>query len=917
MKLSLALLFLLIGHLSNAQAAYQDSAQYYYDKGQYAKALPFGIKAVAAAEAGMKEDSLAVLSRYTLGAIYFGLARYDSAKKHYDAAAAGAKKWYGAASETYGRYLVDVGTMYRESGRLQEAAKVYDEAISILEKIDVPYRNSYAFSLIQKAMLYHLTGDYGKAEDLLLKAGAIAPHAPLEKKTEYALSLHELGRLYDRMRNYASQEKTQLLVLDMLKEMYGEDHPAYGSAINNLAVVYQRRKQWEKADSMFRKSLDIKKRANGTNSSAYIMVLSNIGIINTEMGRYDTAEKYLKENVAIAYSMGGEETLQYPFCLTGLARLYAWSGRPQLADSLFKRALAIYNKLGVKRNSNRLKQLYDMPRLIYANDSANAVIYLKEAVEVEQSLLLDKLEFMSEPELFTYVKGLETAMARPYMFLMKYKSPVITGLAYNNRLLVNGIGLQNTRVLYENMGLTAEKDIATAWKKYLNLKSSYNNYLLTPIAQRRVNMDSIAVLLNQLEKDLLRQSADYRNMKEKLSTTWQDIRRQLKPGEASIEFVRYAYKYDTYENSKADSVFYAALLIRSTDEAPHFISLLEEKELVAALNRYAYKSAVATRGIAGSKGLSSSGTGLFRTLWQPLEPFLSGIHTVYFAPDGLLHRIAFAAIPDQQGRLLCDKYSLVQLTSTAEVARRQEGSADLSSFALFGGINYNKEKALNSKTANRSAGSFSFLPNSLKEINAIKTLTGRSSKKTIAFTGYEATEEKFSSLKDSSSPEVIHFATHGFALPELADGEKRTGGAFKSSDNPLVRCGLAMSGANDGWNGLAAAVTDDGILTGLEISGVRLPDTKLAVLSACETGLGQVEGSEGVFGLQRAFKLAGVNYIMASLWQVPDSETARFMETFYSYLLGGKTIRAAFLATQQFMRQRYTPYYWAGFTLVQ
>jgi CHAT domain-containing protein len=208
------------------------------------------------------------------------------------------------------------------------------------------------------------------------------------------------------------------------------------------------------------------------------------------------------------------------------------------------------------------------------------------------------------------------------------------------------------------------------------------------------------------------------------------------------------------------------------------------------------------------------------------------------------------------------------------------------------------------------------LPNTLKEIRNIEKAMQTKQKFVYTYVADKATETAFKNLSNKTSPSVIHFATHGFTIIDTAKNNI-TSNTFKVSDNPLLRSGLVLAGGNKGWQGKANSNEDDGILTALEISAAQLQNTQLAVLSACETGTGELRGSEGIFGLQRAFKLAGVNYIMASLWQVPDKETAEFMNTFYTTWLTGKTIRQAFLATQQTMRKKYAPYYWAGFTLVQ
>ena len=137
-----------------------------------------------------------------------------------------------------------------------------------------------------------------------------------------------------------------------------------------------------------------------------------------------------------------------------------------------------------------------------------------------------------------------------------------------------------------------------------------------------------------------------------------------------------------------------------------------------------------------------------------------------------------------------------------------------------------------------------------------------------------------------------------------------------------MRSGLVFAGANDVWSRQKdtydnSSYFEDGVLTAQEVATIDMRKTELVVLSACETGLGDIKGSEGVYGLQRSFKMAGVEYIIMSLWQVPDKETAEFMTTFYTNLAKTNDIRDSFNLTQHAMRKKYDPYYWGAFILVE
>lgn len=903
-----------------------DSTTYYVNKGQITSAMPFAKRNFEAIRDNAGNDSIYIVVTSRLASIYYAQLKYDSALLYYINASDRAKKLYGETSAQHGSYLVPVATMYRELGQYEDAEQLFQNATAILKQTDDPYgRSLYVSCLSEYASLYITTGNLNKAEELCLHARDLA-HKDSANVSVYVSTLEKLGRLYKKLRFYKKQEAMAMEIFEIYKEKYGANYYKYVHAIAGLADVYHSNQNLVKADSIYKRALHITQQATGKNSVANVYLLRHIGIVNTEMGKYEEAEKYLKEAMKIVNENGGATSPLYPMCGNNLARLYIVSGKKELAEPLFQKSLTLYSRLGLRLSSARMDVLYDMAALLSADDPTKAAKYLKEAMVAENELLLNKLDFLPETELLTYLKEMRDASYNPYRFLLHHNSPVIAGAVYNSRLLVSGIGLENTRVLYRNMEQSGDSVLTMLWKNFLQQKLYYTNLLLSPAAQRNPGADTIATKLNQQEKEILRRSAEYRDMKNRLSTTWQDVQKHLLPGETAIEFVKFNGQAYSYTDLKvADTAYYAALLLRPQDTAPQFVILCEENQLAAAMKKFPYKALINSRGQKQAAYAQNSTNALYRLLWQPLEPFLTHTKTVYFSPDGLLHRVAFAAIPYKNDGLLCDKYDLVQLTSTRQIALKETRSPAPISIAMFGGINYNSQPVstmpqLYSRihNGNRSADldSFRFLPNTLAEINAIKKEAAAAQKLFIVFTGDNATESAFRNLRGGHSPEIIHFATHGFTLSDTAI-HNTSATTFRASDNPLVRCGLVMTGGNKGWNGKAAPGEDDGILTGLEISNVQLPNTQLAVLSACETGLGKIEGSEGVFGLQRAFKLAGVNYIISSLWQVPDKETSEFMETFYACRLGGKTIREAFLHTQQLMRKKYAPYYWAGFTLVK
>jgi CHAT domain-containing protein len=253
----------------------------------------------------------------------------------------------------------------------------------------------------------------------------------------------------------------------------------------------------------------------------------------------------------------------------------------------------------------------------------------------------------------------------------------------------------------------------------------------------------------------------------------------------------------------------------------------------------------------------------------------------------------------------------------------------------MGGVQYNTDKT--------KKEIWNYLPGTLNETDNIQSFLEKKKHSVNLFAANDANETNFK--KQAQKANVLHISTHGFFFPdpeqvreevkknevneeniifrgtEALDSAERGSSlyanwSFVINKNPLMRSGLVLAGANDVWQRNALEEGEDGILTAQEVSNLDLRNTKLVVLSACETGLGDIKGSEGVFGLQRAFKMAGAEYLIMSLWQVPDKETAEFMELFYKNLVKVKDIPKAFNVTQQVMRKKYDPYYWAAFILI-
>lgn len=212
------------------------------------------------------------------------------------------------------------------------------------------------------------------------------------------------------------------------------------------------------------------------------------------------------------------------------------------------------------------------------------------------------------------------------------------------------------------------------------------------------------------------------------------------------------------------------------------------------------------------------------------------------------------------------------------------------------------------------------LPSKMREIDSIQFMLKQMQVPVTTTVGSRATEEAFKAL-NGKSPKVLHLATHGFFLPisqSKTTNDLHLANAFTMQQDPMFSSGLMLAGGNYAWKGgVVPLAKEDGILTAYELAQMDLSNTELMVLSACETALGDLQGTEGVIGLQRAIKLAGVKQMIVSLWKVPDKETVELMTMFYRNWLTGQTTRQALRNAQLKMKDKYSPFYRAAFVLIE
>ena len=703
-------------------------------------------------------------------------------------------------------------------------------------------------------------------------------------------------------------EKAEPLFLEALsiqEEKLGKTHLDYANSLEAIGFLYIGTHQYEQAEPHFQESLRIKEKALGKNHPDYINHLNNLGGLYLDMGRFEQAEASYLEALEIQPTVNG---LYY------LGNLYAHHGEYEKAAPFFL-----------------------------------------EANELVSTQLIRASHHLSEKELSAFIQGFVLKQNQFASFVRSW--PDLSGTSYDNALFHKGFLLQTA----QGAERLARAD-SISGKLLLDHKSFQRRLAAEyakPIAEQQ-NVEALEAQANALEKELTRSVAGYGEAIRQVK--WPEVQQQLRPGEAAVEFIHHKF----FDLTPIDSTFYAAIVLRYGDKEPLYVPLFEEKALTSLLASHkdnqgeAFIAGVYTRGV--KPRVNSQTKGLYELIWQPLDSLLADTKSIYASPSGLLHRLNLGSIMTDDSLTFADRYRLITLGSTRQIAmwNRDDLSSDGENFdeqaltaIFYGGIRYEidssalqeaipenplagaADKELRFAYLERSASersmNWNYLPGTEREVKEIGAIVSRKKGEVKILKAQFATEESFKQLgQDGPSPQILHLATHGYFFPDpeesVASKQSAVGSfdsspSFKISDHPMIRSGLILAGGNHAWHTGKPLRPDmeDGILTAYEISQMNLDSTELVVLSACETGLGDIEGNEGVYGLQRAFKIAGVKNIIMSLWSVPDQQTQEMMVAFYEHWLNeGMELADAFRTAQREMREKYEDhYYWAGFVLIE
>ncbi len=810
--------------------------------------------------------------------------------------------------------LNNLGVAYSELSQYHKAKASYQKGLKICKAMED--KVGECSNLVNLGVVAMEVGNFDEA--ILNFSNSLEIADEIGDKEGIAIACVNMGSLQQEMGNENEAVENFLMSLHIYKEM--GDQNSQADVLTNLGNMESGVEGYSRSECL-KKSLNIYKELgdkSGISSSC-----TNLGYLAMDMNENVESEKYFLQSQQLAKEIQD----QFGLCksLTGLAKLKNKEGKFAEALKFSTEAFNIGQTIGSPLlQTDASREIIES--MVFQDNLKGADQYTEVLMDMTMRSMKYNFPVLSEQEKEIYMNKIapDFDLIYDYALLRKESKPEYVANAYNTALMIKGLLLKSSTAMRRAIFESGNSAMIDQYYDWLALKRQVADAYAAGDETEELEKEA-----NDLEKHLVRSSSSFSDGCKILSLRWQDVRATLGQNESAVEFVRFTHLDNFSNDSLKKSMIYCAIIVHENSKYPEMIELFDEKDLEVVLGDYPGNNQAYIDNLYGNADAGNSE--LYELIWKPLENSLSQSEKIFLSPVGLLHKMAFAALETGPEIYLCDKYHLENHSSTSSLVMEMEDHFEENSIiTLFGGIDYDSESS--------TTRIWSYLEGSKTETDEIEKIL-KSGKITVNYFNLNgATEEQFKASARSSG--IVHIATHGFfyvdpdeAFVAAIDEEESAkelvfrGGqqgvgvyTFVKNKNPLMRSGLIFAGANEVWNKTESKPTvgnEDGVLTAQEVSTMDMQLTDLVVLSACETGLGDIQGSEGVYGLQRSFKMAGVKYIIMSLWKVPDKETAEFMTTFYSILIKEQNIRKAFHETQQIMRRKYDPYNWAAFVLVE
>jgi CHAT domain-containing protein len=797
------------------------------------------------------------------------------------------------SSINYSQTISDLGLLYQSRGRYTKAKPFNEKAIALRETSE--NKGMLVVSINNNAVLKKETGLYTEAEKDLKAAFELAK--PLNDHLAMALIYNNLAMTYLDMNKLKDAEAQMNMSITEASGVLKDNSANFIKLQINLANIYRFEKKYDKAEELYLKAISIKEKKLGAHPDLAHLKKGLAGLY-MEMGKVTEVEKLLQSAYDINKRKLGEKNPATVSVQQDLGNFYRLTNNNAKATELVTKVVTLKREIYGEAHPSYIQALEDLALCQWQNNKINDTkASYKIVMDNTLNYISTFFQSLNENEKTLYWEKTNTRLQRFFSFAYANRSdPDLVRQLYGVVINTKGFLLNSSSKIRNAIAASPDESLKNTYNQWLETKENLNAaYQLSKEeqVQEKINLDSLQRKADEQERELSQKSALFKASADEKPVTWELIQQQLNPNEAAVEVV----ELNIYNNGFTGKENYIALVLSSS--GIQIVDLGEGIVIRQAIENFREK-------IINLQPENEA----YALTWKPLDEQLKSITRVYISLDGAYHQLSINALKDGSGKYLVDKYSLQFCGNTKdilEIKASEKTALKPSSAVLIGNPLYGKN------------GVVQQLPGTEAEVKNISKLLTAYKIKTTTLYGEKATEGK---LKEINSPSILHIATHGYFLADLSQMEtnKVLGVDISAArENPLLRSGVLLAGCENVFdeNFHPAQSSENGVLTAYEAMSLNLDKTNLVVLSACETGLGSVKQGEGVYGLQRAFLIAGAKSIIMSLWSVSDEATMQLMTYFYTnYIKTGNKAQAFTDAVKQLKVKYREPFYWSAFVML-
>lgn len=813
-----------------------------------------------------------------LAEVYLDIGRYNDAEDILNGILKKRRRQYGNASRHLSEPLVLSSRQKMILGEYSDAEKLAREAYTIAVATFGTESTKITQSAMQLAKIYSILGDYVKAKTLLEDVIEIRKKQFGDQHVDVARAISDLALVkYYSDEDVYEIEELFLQAEKIIGKNLGGSNPYYAEILKNLAIVYIAEKRYNDANRMLNTAGRIwEKRIGKRNNinAATINILK--GDIHYAQKQYEDADDFYIDARKLYEGFFSDQHPEYVKVLSKLSKTYFMQGNPKKSQEALEEVLLNYN--------NFIKNYFPA---LSEREKAKFWNTIKQDYEFYNTLVIN------------YSKNQD-----------------LIGELYNNALLTKALLLNSSIKIRQQIQSSGDEDLIALysdWEAKKELLTRAISMSTDQLVETGLDPNAVQKEVESLEKQLSQKSSAFSSEFDNQPVTWEDVKKSLGPGEIALEMVRFR----VFNHNFTDSVMYAVMHVQNDNSKskPGLILLKNGEELEKKYLKY-YRNIMKFK-LPDERS--------YENFWKPIELAIGNPSTIYLSADGVYNQINLESIALEDGSFILDKSNIVLVSNTKDLYYNRVRSntvQDANVAMMFGDpIFYVSSDPGNwigeaSKHRGGNPEVIGRLPGTEEEIRNLKALLRESGWVTEDYTNEQATENK---VKNIDNPKIFHIATHGFFQPDTELNAEDIG--LKENlvgENPLLKTGLLLAGAGDILNQTTSNFNlDDGILTAYEAMNMKLDKTELVVLSACETGLGEIEAGEGVYGLQRAFLVAGAKTIIMSLFKVSDEATQKLMIQFYKNWLKTGNKRQSFIEAKKTIRDEFVdPIFWGPFIMI-